>query len=55
MDGRADHNPELQAEADERAWLESLTPRQRWWARAEHYGPLFTGVAVAAVMRWAFA
>ena len=59
MGWRGQHNRELAAEEERRAWLASLTPAQRWRTRLDRYVPLFAGGAIGlglvAIIRWLLA
>jgi len=53
MGWRGQHNRELDAEAEQRAWWTGLTPGERWRIRADRYGPLVAGaVIVGVIWRW---
>lgn len=55
MGWRGQHNRELAAEEERRAWWAGLPPAERWRIRAERYGPLVGGAAVAVTLFWWFA
>ena len=54
MGWRGQHNRELGAEEEERAWWAGLTPRERWRIRMARYGPPAFGAALGLTLVWLF-